>query len=222
MSPGYYGCLYALVSDYHLYLLYSANHSSVHELRFLCRAKLDSSARVTVEAIQTELTAQLCSLLQNHHRERCLSRWWQAHAQPVDTLILPWIHVWGRPRKASSMVLWCESALLRHPRVLLSALLVTSRSAGGEIWVRVLQFKGLCKSWTTVCHPFPQGQAASPCVRWGSPTPRVDSPPPPAALGVGALKGHGWLLQTTFPFFISSYANISTLYEHSAIHLRWM
>lgn len=41
----------------------------------------------------------------------------------------------------------------------------------------VLQFKGLCNDWSTVCHPFPWGQADSPCRRWGSRTPKVGSPP---------------------------------------------
>jgi len=44
----------------------------------------------------------------------------------VDAPIPPQIHAWDRLRKASLAVSWCKSALLRHPRVLLSALLETS------------------------------------------------------------------------------------------------
>lgn len=60
------------------------------------------------------------------------------------------------------------------------------RSTGGEVSDWVLQFKGLCKGWSTVCHPFLRGQAASPCRRWGSPTPRVGSPP--------LMQPLGWVL----------------------------
>lgn len=68
---------------------------------------------------------------------------------------------------------WLKSTLLRHSKVLLSALLGTSMRAGGEAPNWVLQFKGLCKNWSRVCVPFPWAKTTTPCRSWGSPTPRI-------------------------------------------------
>lgn len=100
----------------------------VRELRFVYRARPNSSTSVIVEAAWTELI-QLYSLLQNQHRKPWLSRLWNVLAQSVGTPMLLEFMLGASPGRPHP---WRKPALLRHPTVLLSALLGTSVRAGVE------------------------------------------------------------------------------------------